>query len=87
MIPNAWRGVCKSITRGVLPKWWEPMLGCGDRSSLKKSKHKNTWSKLVGFILILALIHLAVLFYRFMRAESHLLFVTLSLGLRTASGI
>lgn len=87
MILNVWRGVCKSIIRGVFFKWWELMFGCGDRSLFKKSKYKNIWSKLVGFILILVLIYLVVLFYRFMRVEFYFLFVILFFGFRIVFGI
>lgn len=67
----------------------EPTFGCAAKSSFKEKKKKKPSTKILRanlwFILILALIPLVVLFYRFMSAETHLFnFTALSLGPRTA---
>lgn len=70
-------------------KWSEPTFGYAAKSSFKEKKKKSQVQKYLEqnlwFSLILALIPLVVLFYRFTSAETHLFnFTTWSLGPRTA---
>lgn len=61
----------------------EPRVHLKKKKPSTKTLEANLW-----FILILALIHLVVLFYKFMSSETHLFnFTTVSLVPRTASGI